>query len=267
MRTPVGELHAMHRGGWQQEYWLKTAEDYRVMTYIINNAELSSNYHEFLQREQQLRPYGIALSFLGRTPIQSILVDYVGLENFAMHLFDLGNEVMMLYEALRKNFERKVDLVAGGPGHFVAVLENFTAETMGPERFKKFHLPIYEEYIPTLHNESKVVGTHFDGKLRSCSEQIAKSPVDLIESLTPPPEGDMTLVEARQAWPDKLFWSNISLANYQLEPAKLRKVVLDLVEQGSVDGARLAFEVSEELPQNWKDSIPVVLDALEETRA
>jgi hypothetical protein len=28
----------------------------------------------------------------------------------------------------------------------------------------------------------------------------------------------------------------------------------------------LAFEVSEQYPDNWKDSLPVVLEALEQTR-
>jgi hypothetical protein len=34
-----------------------------------------------------------------------------------------------------------------------------------------------------------------------------------------------------------------------------------------LDGWRLAFEVSEQYPDNWQESLPVVLDALRETRA
>jgi hypothetical protein len=39
-----------------------------------------------------------------------------------------------------------------------------------------------------------------------------------------------------------------------------------LAARGSANGRRLAFEVSEQYPMNWRDSIPVVLDALLETR-
>jgi hypothetical protein len=42
--------------------------------------------------------------------------------------------------------------------------------------------------------------------------------------------------------------------------------VLSRVAEGATDGKRLAFEVSEQYPHNWKESMPVVLDALNETR-
>jgi len=266
LRTPVGEIHSSTMDGWCQEYWLKTADDYRVMTWIVERTRIESNYHHFIEREHAMAPHGIPLSFVGRSPIQTILVDYVGLENFGVHLFDLEQELMELYEALLKNFRRRIEIAANGPGRFVSVLENFTAETMGPRRFAQFHLPVYEELFGLLHDAGKIVGTHYDGRLASCAELIGRSPIDLIESLTPPPEGDLTLAEARSVWPDKLFWSNISLRNYQLPPQELHDTVLELVTQGAPDGKRLAFEVSEELPANWREALPVVLDALEETR-
>ena len=76
----------------------------------------------------------------------------------------------------------------------------------------------------------------------------------------------MTLAECRAAWPDKLFWSNINVACYNLPPEQLTALVLDRVEEASPDGKRLAFEVSEQYPANWKESMLVVLEALRETR-
>jgi len=51
-----------------------------------------------------------------------------------------------------------------------------------------------------------------------------------------------------------------------LPPAELKATVLSRVEQAAPDGTKLAFEVSEQYPANWKDSIPIVLEALKETR-
>ncbi len=84
------------------------------------------------------------------------------------------------------------------------------------------------------------------------------------ESLTPPPEGDLTLAEARAAWPKKLFWSNINVGTWELPPAELRAEILRRVAEGSDNGARLAFEISEDRPANWEVAIPVVLQALDE---
>ncbi len=264
--TPIGAIYELYDDDWRQKHYLETAEDYAVMTYLAKNMEILPNYDEYLAQEKAIAPYGVGMAFTGRTPNQTILVDFVGLENYAFHTFDLAAEMMELYEALLQNFRKRVELVAAGPGKFVSVLENFTAETLGPRRFKQLLLPVYEEYFPILQSAGKIVGTHYDGQLSSCKDLIANAPIDLIESLTPPPEGDMTLAECRAAWPDKLFWSNINVACYDLPPEELKAEVLQRVADAAPDGRKLAFEVSEQYPDNWKESLPVVLEALEETR-
>ncbi len=264
-RTPVGEIDATWAEGWHRKYFLETPEDYRVMTYIAEHVDIEPAYDVYLAHEAALPEYGIAIPVVGRTPLQIIIVDYAGLENFAWHLFEYEDEVHQLYEALLKNFRRIIDIVAAGPGYYISNLENFTAETLGPQRYEKYLLPVYEECFATLHEAGKIVGSHYDGRTASCKTQIARAPIDLIESLTPPPEGDQTLAEARAAWPDKLFWSNINVACYNLPPHELKDLVLTRVQEGAPDGKRLAFEVSEQYPMNWKDSIPVILEALKET--
>jgi len=266
LRTPVGEIYQTWTKGWRQKYQLETPEDYAVMTYIVRNREFSANYDAFVERENEIAPNAILLAAIGRTPLQTILVDYAGIENLSMHLFDFEEEVHNLYDALLDNFYRKIEITAEGPGKFVSNLENFTADTLGPKRYEKYLLPVYEECFPILQSSGKIVGSHYDGRTASCKELIAVAPIDLIESLTEPNEGDLPLDEARAIWPDKLFWCNIRVGDYELTPDKLRKKVLDLVEQASPDGRKLAFEVSEQYPANWKESMPVVLEALKETR-
>jgi len=267
IRTPVGEIYSLHANGWQQKYMLTGPADYRVMTYVVEHTRLEPAYDDFLARQKDFAGRGVTMVAAGRTPMQTLLVDWAGLEQFSMHLFDFADAVRGLYEAQLKLFGEMIDLVAAGPGRMVSVLENFTSETLGPRRFAEFHVPLYKRFFPALQSAGKIVGTHFDGKLSSCAELIAESPMDMIESLTPPPEGDMTLRDARAAWPEKLFWSNINVAAWQLPPDRLRAEVLQRVADGSDNGRRLAFEISEDLPDNWQQSIPVVLDALRETRS
>lgn len=266
-RTPMGEISAQWVNNWQQKYWLETPEDYRVLTYIIAQTEIIPAYEAFRAREQEIAPFGIVWTMTGRTPLQEMLVDYAGLGNFGTHLFDYETEVRQLYAALLKLFRRKVEIVANGPGRFVSNLENFTSESLGPRRYRELLLPVYAECFPQLHDAGKIIGSHYDGRTASCKDLIARAPIDVIESLTPPPEGDQTLAECRAVWPDKLFWSNINLDVYELPKAELRRVLLERIAQAAPDGRRLAFEVSEDRPANWKESLPVVLDVLKETRA
>ena len=262
MITPVGEIFTIEEDGWTQKYWLETKEDYKVMTYIIKNTQLKPDYKAFLAKEEEIKPYGGAVA-TGRTLCKPYW-QTSRLENFSYHLFDYDDDLAELYDDLLHDFTSSVDIMAEGPGRFVSVLENFTAETMGPIRFKQYHVPVYEKLFPILQSSGKIVGTHYDGKLEAV--RIWQPKLLINRSLTPPPEGDMTLEQCRAAWPDKLFWSNINVSNYYLPAQELKELVADLVKQAAPDGRRLAFEISEQYPDNWKESIPVVLEALNEIK-
>jgi hypothetical protein len=266
-RTPLGEVSALWADDWQQKYFLETAEDYRVMIYIVQHTRYAPAYAAFHTQEVILPPYMVPVTRIGRTPLQTILVDYAGLANFSLHLVEYPDELQELYEALRVNFHRIVEIAAGGPGHYLNVIENFTADTLGPRRYKQFLLPVYEETFGTLHQAGKIVGCHYDGQIKAVKDLVASSPIDLIESLTPPPEGDMTLAEARAVWPEKLFWANINLGCYELAPDELKQEIWRRAQAGTPDGRRLAFEVSEDRPARWRESMPVILAALNEMGA
>jgi hypothetical protein len=265
-RTSVGEIWAEWADNWQQKYWLETPADYRVMMRIVKNTTVVSDLEYFRAQVNALPSHAIAWAMIGRTPLQEILVDFVGLEKFSLHLFDYEAQVRELYAALLTHFRQKVALAAQSPSKFISNLENFTAETLGPKRYAEFLLPVYEECFPILYAAGKIVGTHYDGRTKSCRDLIARAPIDVIESLTTPPEGDQTLAECRAVWRDKLFWCNINVSAYDLPRAELRELLTTLVTQGAPDGRRLAFELSEALPSNWRDSISVVLDTLREMR-
>ena len=265
-KTSIGDIYQIWENGWHKRHLIHDENDYHVMTYIVKNSELSPAYHEFNAKREQIMPYGVALSLLDRTPFQTMLVDYVGIENFAFHLYDYEEEVDELYEALLKQFRRRVELAADGPGGYIALIENFTAETVGPQRYEKFLTPVYEECIPILHQAGKVVGCHYDGRTACCAEQIKRAPFAVIESLTEPNEGDLLLSECRAAWPKKLFWSNIRVGDYQLPEEQLAEKVASMVKDAAVDGCGLAFEISESYPENWKTSVFTVLNTLQNIR-
>ena len=88
LKTPVGEVHSVLYDGWTEEYFLKTPEDYSVMKYIVENTKLEFDPKPFLDEEKVLGEKGITQVLLKRSPMQTILVDYAGLENFAYHLAD-----------------------------------------------------------------------------------------------------------------------------------------------------------------------------------
>ena len=262
LRTSQGDISQIEVNGWVQEYYLKTPADYRVMTHIVRNTRLNLDPSGFETAERQVGDRGLTLVGVGRSPMQTILVDYAGLENFAYHLADEFPELFALAEALEDQLLERCRLTAAGPGRFVSLLENFTAESWGAARFRQYHLPVYAKLLPLFQAAGKRVFPHCDGQLACVAPLMAETGFAGLESLTEPPEGDMTLAQARAGFPDKVLWSNINVGVYALPPSELRRWVRERVQGSAPDGRGLAFEISEDLPSNWREAIPVVLETL-----
>jgi len=264
LRTPVGELTQIRYNGWIQEYFLKTPRDYRVMEYIVRDTRLEPNFGGCAEWEEKIGDTGITIIRAERSPIQKIIVDYAGLENFSYHIADCPTDVESLLDALAVKIMRYFEILAGCPLKYIQLPENLTSEQVGPERFMQYHMPFYRKIIPMLHGAGKVVFPHYDGKIACLIDLIAQTEIDGIESFTPPPEGDITYRDARAVLPDKVFMAHIGISDYAMPPDDFRNRVIDLIEQAAPDRRNLLFEISEDLPVNWTQSLPLALEVLAE---
>ena len=260
--TPVGTIQQAFKNGWHYEYWIKTPDDYKVMTWIMENTELVADYDAFHHGEELVGNNGVAVIRASRTPAMMINVDWAGTEQFCMDVALEVPEMMELYEARKKLFIQETEIVAKGPGRFVKWLENLTISMLGPQRYGELLVPMYEQCVPVMEAGGKRVMVHYDGALKVIADQIAKAPFHMIESLTEAPEGNMTYAECREAWPDKVFWANINVDLYSQPAEVLRQAVIEKRERAGKKA--LAFGISEDMPPNYAESIPVVLKTLDE---
>jgi hypothetical protein len=203
-------------------------------------------------------------NWLHRTPLMKINIDWAGTEQFCMDVAAEVPELFDLYEALRRQFIAEQRLLAAAPGRYAEWLENLTIGMIGTRRYRELLMPVYREAAAILEAGGKRILVHYDGQLRVIADQIADAPFHVVESLTQPPEGDMTCAQCRAAWPDKVLWVNVSAGLYQQPPQVLRNAIFDILDQ---TGRRaIAFEISEALPSNWQETVPVILDALDQRR-
>jgi hypothetical protein len=258
----VNSISAPRLIEWNLEYWIKEPQDYKIRQWIVEHTEIVPQYDEFAKTEERAEDYGVTVVGAGRTPVMSIQVDYAGDERFALDVALEVEELFELYEAEKKLFMELNRTIAAGPGRFVKWNENLTISMLGPKRYARLLMPVYNEAVPLLEAGGKRVLVHYDGELKAVADQIADAPFHIIESLTEPPEGNMTLDECRTAWPGKSFWSNINVGLYALPADELRAAVIAKRERAGKKA--LAFEISEDVPENWQESVPMVLQALQE---
>ncbi|MGO8748555.1 MAG: hypothetical protein ACLQNE_21490 [Thermoguttaceae bacterium] len=95
-------------------------------------------------------------------------------------------------------------------------------------------------------------------QLRYCAP-VASLGFDL-DSLTPPPEGDMAVAQARAAWPDKFFWLHPPLGWCREERGTLIERLCRMVRDAGP--RRYCLMISEDVPPNWQETVPLVLETL-----
>ena len=266
--TDRGELEESFVGEWQEAYLVKTPGDYRVLRRAFEDTRYAATDEFFLKSEAELGDGGITVGALGwsplrRSPLLQVQVDFAGPERFALDLADETPELMDLLELLTDLTLRKLREAVRTPARFIKLWENLAIETIGPPNYRRWLVPLYRRIIDLLSPAGKRLLVHYDGKLRAIAPDIAALDFD-IDSLTPPPEGDLTVAEARAAWPEKFLWLHPPLGWYR-EP---RTTLLERIRQMVRDAGprRFCLMISEDVPANWKDEIPAVLEALERLR-
>ncbi len=267
--TDKGELHEWYLGEWKQEHFIKTPDDYKIMNRALEGVRVIADDQPFLKSEAVIGDRGITLGQIaglgsGRTPLMVLQIDWVGLEQFSM---DLASGLPELFELLESMTAIKLEefrQAVKTPAKQIKLWENLSIETLGPVYYGKHLVPLYKQILEITGKAGKRLQVHYDGQSRIISQDIAALDFDGIDSFTEPPEGDMLTCEARKAWPDKFLWQNINLNWYELSPEKFKENLHRVIN--AAGHKRHCLMISEEVPSNWHESIPSVLDILDSQR-
>lgn len=265
--TDLGELSEEYIDGWQQTYFIKSPEDYRIMQRVLTGVKLKVDNKRFNESENSVGDRGITLGQIGsfelpgynRTPFQVIQIDFAGLERFSI---DLMMEVPGLFELLEMMNEQFLGIfrcVLKADAQHIKLWENLSLETMGPSLYCKYLVPVYQKIFDILEGSNKKLHVHYDGKLK-CIAEIKQLPFYGVDSITPPPEGDMLIGHARKFWPDKFFWINPSLSWFLLEKKELVANIRKMIE--GTGGVKFCLQISEDIPPDSKVNIPLILETL-----
>lgn len=266
VRTPKGDLFAVSRPAegttWHLQRLFQGPNDYAALEFMIRDRQVLPDYEAF--RQAQVRAEGdlhLRASIDGYSPLQEIIIVLMGIEQFAIEWADRRDEVLRLYDALAAKRRESYRIAAESPADLIAYGGNVTSEIMGLERFERYVLPHYDECAEVLHAHGKQLCVHFDGNCRLLAEAIGRSQIDCIEAFTPY-ESDMTMTDARRAWPDKILWINF--------PSSVHLAATDVIERTtrrilaeSAPGDRLLVGVTENVPdEHWRRSFAAIQGTL-----
>ncbi|MCX7426197.1 MAG: hypothetical protein NTW96_11335 [Planctomycetia bacterium] len=243
IETPLGTLterttlDPTYGSRWIQEHLVKSVEDYRVMKFVFDHTQIEPAMDDYRAANEAMGDAGIVLGEILPIPVQWLLVEIMGTPAWSEGVLLHAPEFDELLESLTRLYKRQVDIAADSPAEVIWLGDNVTGTVMSPRLFQKYCKPIYDHACGVLRQAGKIAFAHYDGANRPLRECIAGVPLDVIEAFTPPPMGDMTVAEARQAWPDKVLSLNIP-GNLFDQPADvIERYVRQYVEEGGDTGA------------------------------
>lgn len=262
--TDRGELHEWYAGEWRQEHFIKNPQDYRIMARALDGVKVYTDNSAFEASERKVGDGGITVGQIiglgmGRTPLMVLQVDWVGLEQWSFDIASEVPEMMELLEIMNGIKLEEIRAAAASSAEHIKLWENLSIVTMGPELYRHHLVPLYRDIIGILDRHGKRLQVHYDGQLRSIADDIGELGFDGIDSFTEAPEGDMTVEEARSRWPDKFLWvhPNLGLYNHtETLVANVQRI------QAAAGNTRSCLMISEDVPPDWQQTVPLVLDTL-----
>ncbi len=240
--TPVGRLvsTAQHSPDgntrFMVEHPVKRREDYKILRYIVERMVIRPDYAAVQQEIEQVGEDGLSVPLISpflKTPFQALLEHYVGTEQLIFDLADYPEEVEETLTVMSGKALEAVRISIDSPAQAFISWEDTSTTNISPALFGRYIAPELNRWGAEIHQAGKLLLHHACGHLRALLPMLAKECVDAIESISPPPTGNVELWEARKALGAEMgLIGGIEPVNFvTLDLSQLRAYVQNLIDQ------------------------------------
>ncbi len=209
-RTKYGDLCAQYRFVNQTwflcEHPVKTEEHFKILQYIIENTELTPNHAYY---DDVVKRYGddmLAIPVVtpfGKTGFQSLVEYWVGTIDLTYALMDYEEVVEETLNAMWQLSRHGAEISAESKAEVFLSWEDSSTTNYSPMQYKKYILPEINEWCDILHSNGKYYVQHACGHIKDLLPIMAESKIDGLESISPPPTGNIGLFDIRAGFPDE----------------------------------------------------------------
>lgn len=253
METPWGtltrevEVEEGYGSSWTRSHWISHPDDYAIIEQVIRNGELTPLPEAYIDARARFGDRGVVFVWSPRAPFQRTWIEYTGIERLSYDLIDCPEVVETLFDAMLEQSRRVARFNAESDAEIIWLPDNITGEIAGGTQFERYLAPYYREMCEILLPADKIVACHMDGMLRQIKDCVAATPLPVIEAVNPPPDGNLSLEDAFEAWPGKTLSLNFPSSLHLCETDEITRVTGDLVERA--DGrAGFVIGVAENMP-------------------
>ena len=244
VETPVGSLTWRLRFApespyipWVIENRIRTVEDVKVFQYLIERTTSWLDARYFEGQRSYVGERGVVAIIGPTSPLQQMINFEMGLERVVYMLADYRDEMEEMLDTYQAKQLEMWRLMAEVPAEVAFIHDNLSSTTTSRAMYRRFDRPYVNEYADILHASGKMLITHWCGKLTGFAEDFAEARQDGISDVTPPPTGDLDIVEVRRTWAKRfVLMGGIDPTLFALgTPQQMEAYVTDLLERMGPD--------------------------------
>ncbi len=212
--TPVGMLTSRWRyseggGTWfLVEHPLKRPEDYRVQMWIEEHTRLEYVEQPAIDHLAGAGAEGLSLGMLiprSKSAFQILVEHHVGTEELVYALADYPEVVEQLLGVMIEQDLRAVQMAAMCPLYdYWITWEDSSTQNYSPAQYDRYIGPEIRQWVDILRPSGKKYIQHACGHVRDLVARMAAGGVLAVESISPPPTGNVTIRQARQTVGERL---------------------------------------------------------------
>ena len=210
--TPVGTLKFGYRISKVGNTWflaehpVQEIEDLKVVQWIYENLQIQPDPITD-QEHRETGERGLYVPLIGtemKTCFQSLLEKWVGTENLVYFLMDEPEAVEECLETMRYASNKTVPCCANSEAEAFIFWEDTSTTNISPQMFEQYIAPEITGWADELHKSGKLLIHHACGHLKAILPMMAATGIDAIESISPPPTGNIDIPQAFELLPENV---------------------------------------------------------------
>lgn len=215
---------------------VKEEEDFLLLKYIMDSTHLEADYEKFDREAEKLGERGLLLPLVCpevKSSFQSLLEKWAGTETMVYSIMDFPEVIQETLDSMYRVSRRAAEIAACSASPVFLSWEDTSTTNISPQYYRDYILPEINMWCDILHKKGKRYVQHACGRLHALLPDMAGSEIDVLESVSPAPTGDVDLHDVNDVLPGRIAVVG------GIEPVKL----LNAPTEEVVDNAREILKI------------------------
>lgn len=186
---------------------VETQEDFKVLQYLFENLNVIEAPEDFYRQYRLIGEQGLLVPVFGcglKTAFQSLVEHWCGTENLTYAVYDFPDTVRECLHVMWRRDLQTLEYTLNTPAEALIFWEDSSTTNISPQFFETYTMPQITQWAERTQKASRLLLHHACGHIRDLLEPMARCGIDVIESISPPPTGNVELAHARAVLPDSI---------------------------------------------------------------